>query len=82
MPDPRLRDCSCEAKIARVVLGNCGPLSPSEVAEEAFISTERAQTGLSELEERDVAKPVCGMCSKKEVVYALTNQEEPTSPNP
>ncbi|MFB6354329.1 MAG: hypothetical protein ABEJ92_09605 [Halobacteriales archaeon] len=69
-------DCgelSCAAKLARVVLANCGPLAPSEVAEEAYVSTDRARAGLAELEERGVAEPVCGVCAAKEEVYALVD---------
>lgn len=74
MDEPDLRELSCAAKIARVVLENCGPLSPPEVAEEAYISTERARTGLVELTERGLAEPVCGVCKEREEVFALTRE--------
>lgn len=72
MTDARLRDLSCSAKLARVVLQNCGPLSPAEVAREAYLSPEQAEAGIRELEARGYAKPVCGVCKNREVVYALT----------
>lgn len=64
-------ELSCAAKLARVVLVNCGPLSPSEVAEEGYVSPAQARAGLDELERRGVAEPVCGVCENREEVYAL-----------
>ena len=72
MDDARLRELSCAAKIARVVLENCGPLAPSEVADEAHVTTERARSGLGELADAGLAEPVCGVCAEREEVYALT----------
>ena len=79
MEEARTRDLSCAAKIARVVLENCGPLSPSEIAEEAYISTERAETGVEDLRAAGFAQPVCGMCDGKEMVFALTEPAEPSA---
>lgn len=67
---------SCPAKLVRVVLANCGPLSPSEAATEARISVEQAADAVQELVEHDLAKPVCGVCDAKEVVYELTENGE------
>lgn len=74
MEEPDLRELSCAAKIARIVLENCGPLSPTEVAEEAYVSTDRARRGLIELADHDLAEPVCGVCEEREEVYALTKR--------
>lgn len=82
MEDPDGGELSCEAKLVRVVLANCGPLSPTEVADEAYVSPERAHEGLDELERRGVAEPVCGVCEAKEEVYALVDgphQPEPSA---
>ena len=79
MDESNLRELSCAAKIARVVLDNCGPLSPSEVAEEAYLSTDRAREGLAELSSRGLAEPVCGVCEEREEVYALTKPAEPSA---
>jgi hypothetical protein len=68
MSDPEL---SCAAKLARVVLDNCGPLSPAEVAEEARLSEAAASDALAELSEAGVVDCVCGLCESKEEVYAL-----------
>lgn len=76
-----LHDLSSAAKLARVVLANCGPLSPSEVAEEAYVSAARAEEGLVELEELGVAKPVCGVCEAKEEVYELVDQPNQAEPS-
>lgn len=62
---------SCHAKLARVVLSNRGPLSPSEIAEEARITEEDATAALEELVDADRAECVCGVCETKEQVYAL-----------
>ena len=78
MSEARIRDLSCAAKIARVVLENRGPLAPSEIAEEAYISTERAREGVEHLESAGLAEPVCGMCAEKEEVFALTETAEPS----
>ncbi|MFB6120962.1 MAG: hypothetical protein ABEJ68_07610 [Halobacteriaceae archaeon] len=64
-------DLSCTAKLVRVVLANCGPLSPSEVAEEACIDRGAASQALAELEDRGRVASVCGVCSTKETVYEL-----------
>ncbi|MFB6072733.1 MAG: hypothetical protein ABEJ88_07180 [Halobacterium sp.] len=64
---------SCAAKLARVVLDNCGPLSPAEVAEEARLSEDDARDALAELVDAGVAETVCGLCESKQEVYALTD---------
>lgn len=76
MGDASVRELSCAAKLARVVLANCGPLSPSEVAAEAYVSPTRARAGLGELEAAGYAEAVCGVCSAREEVYALTEDAE------
>lgn len=80
MGDTSVRELSCAAKLARIVLANCGPLSPSEVAEEAYISRARANIGLEELAAEGHAEAVCGMCSVREEVYALTEDTEQANP--
>ena len=70
------RDLSCTAKLVRVVLDNCGPLSPSEVAEEACIDRAAASEALAELESEGRVTSVCGVCSTRETVYEL---QEPTA---
>ena len=72
----RARSLSCPAKLARVVLGNCGPLTPTEVADEARLSVESADEALRELVENDLATPVCGMCHSREEVYELVDDGE------
>ena len=72
MADPRLHELSCAAKLARVVLANCGPLCPSEVADEAYLTPDRARDGLVELADHGLAEPVCGVCAEREEVFALT----------
>jgi DNA-binding transcriptional regulator GbsR (MarR family) len=67
---------SCAAKLARVVLDNCGPLSAAEVAEEAHLSESDASDALSELAGADLAECVCGLCESKQRVYALTADEQ------
>ena len=67
---------SCAAKLARVVLDNCGPLSPEEVAEEAHLSESEASDALAELADADAAECVCGLCESKQQVYALTTDEQ------
>ena len=74
-------ELSCAAKLVHVVLANCGPLCPSEVAEEAFISNSEAEAGLDELQRRGVAKPVCGVCEAKEEVYALVDSPDQAEPS-
>lgn len=71
----RARTLSCPAKLARVVLGNCGPLTPTEVADEARLSVETAEDALRELVEYDLATPVCGMCHSREEVYELAEED-------
>jgi len=70
-------DLSCTAKLVQVVLSNRGPLSASEIAEEGRISADEARTGLEELVGEGDAESVCGVCSTKEEVYALTEPPEP-----
>ncbi len=79
--DQREGDLTCSAKLARVVLENCGPLSPSEVAEEAYLSPADARKGLLELADNDLAKPVCGVCANQEEVYELTETDQATEPS-
>ena len=68
------RDLPCPAKLALVVLDNCGPLSPSEVADEARLSADEADDALTTLVEADLAEPVCGVRDAREQVYALTDE--------
>jgi predicted ArsR family transcriptional regulator len=77
MPDSR--DLSCTAKLVRVVLDNCGPLSASEVADEARLDVAAAREGLEELEARGHAESVCGVCSTREDVYELRDSSQPES---
>jgi len=72
MDEAKVSNLTCAAKIVRVVLENRGPLTPSEIADEAYMSAERARTGIEELESAGVVEPVCGMCAAKEEVFALT----------
>jgi len=65
---------SCHAKLARVVLANRGPLSPSEIADEARISEANAATAMDELVEAGRAECVCGVCETREQVYALLEE--------
>ncbi|GAA0644673.1 MULTISPECIES: hypothetical protein [Salarchaeum] len=65
---------SCHAKLARVVLANRGPLSPSEIADEARISEADAATAMDELVEAGRAECVCGVCETREQVYALLEE--------
>ncbi|UWG48514.1 Transcriptional regulator containing HTH domain,ArsR family [Halanaeroarchaeum sp. HSR-CO] len=67
---------SCTGKLARVVLDNRGPLSPSEIAAEANISVPEARKAVEELETTGFAKPVCGLCASQEEVYTLTETGE------
>jgi len=81
MYDPPMEDASaetlsCGAKLALVVLANCGPLSPSEIADEAYVTAEQALDGLVELDRLGLAEPVCGVCEEREEVYALTDAGE------
>ena len=70
------RPLSCAAKLARVVLDNCGPLSPEEVAEEGRLSEAEAEDALAELANAGVAECVCGLCESRQQVYALTADEQ------
>lgn len=70
-------ELSADAKLARVVLDNCGPLSPPEVAEEAYLTDDRARVALADLVDAGLAEPVCGVCEAREEVYALTDEGEP-----
>lgn len=63
------------AKLARVVLDNCGPLSPEEVAEEAHLSESEASDALAELTDAGFAECVCGLCESKQQVYALSDEQ-------
>lgn len=67
---------SCHAKLARVVLANRGPLSPSEIAAEARITELEASDALDELVDADRAECVCGVCETKEQVYALVEEAQ------
>lgn len=79
MDQGQISELSCAAKIARVVLENRGPLAPSEIADEAYISAERAETGIKELASAGYVQPVCGMCEGKEEVYALSESVNPST---
>jgi DNA-binding transcriptional regulator GbsR (MarR family) len=79
MDEARLRDLSCAAKIARVVLENRGPLSPSEIAQEAYISRARAETGVDDLRSAGLVEPVCGVCDRREEVFALVESPDPSA---
>lgn len=68
------RNLPCPAKLALVVLDNCGPLSPSEVADEARLSQSEANDALVALVKHDFAEPVCGVRNAREQVYALTDE--------
>ena len=76
------RDLPCPAKLALVVLDNCGPLSPSEVAEEARLSSGEADNALANLVEHGLAEPVCGVRSVREEVYALTDDATASQRSP
>ncbi|MFB6105692.1 MAG: hypothetical protein ABEJ70_01835 [Halobacteriaceae archaeon] len=76
MSDALGRDLSCTAKLACVVLDNRGPLSAREFAEEAHLGVAEAREALRELEGRDLAESVCGVCHSREEVYALTDRAE------
>ncbi|MFB6160603.1 MAG: hypothetical protein ABEJ61_05430 [Haloferacaceae archaeon] len=67
---------SCTGKLARVVLSNRGPLSPTELAEEAHISPGEAEEALEELKAEGFAQSVCGLCASQEEVYELTGAGE------
>lgn len=69
-------ELSCAAKLARVVLDNCGPLSPAEVAEEARLSEAEASDALAELRDAGLVDCVCGLCESKEEVYELADAPE------
>lgn len=73
-------ELSCEAKLARLVLDNRGPLSPAEVAEEARLSSEEATTAIRELRDLGLVECVCGLCDSKEEVYALVDDVEDADP--
>jgi len=70
---------SCAAKLARVVLDNCGPLSPAEVADEARLSEDQASDALAELEAAGFVDCVCGLCESKQQVYELADGVEDTA---
>ncbi|MFB6134607.1 MAG: hypothetical protein ABEJ55_06430 [Halanaeroarchaeum sp.] len=76
-------ELSCTGKLARVVLANRGPLSPSEIAEEGHITAGEARRAIDELGDAGLVKSVCGLCESKEEVYTLTadgeHYEEPTA---
>jgi predicted ArsR family transcriptional regulator len=72
-------DLSCTAKLVRVVLDNCGPLSASEVAAEARIDADAARAALEELAAADRAESVCGVCTTREDVYELRDSSSPES---
>jgi len=76
MDAQRARDLSCPAKLAHVVLENCGPLAPTEVAREARLSDEQAAAGVAELVGHGFARPVCGVCSAREDVYELVDGDD------
>jgi len=67
---------SCTGKLARVVLDNRGPLSPSEIADEAHISGPEARKAVRELQSVGFVEPVCGLCESQEEVYTLTETGE------
>lgn len=69
-------DISCPAKLALVVLDNCGPLAPSEVASEARLAPDEAQSAIDDLVGHGLAEPVCGVCDAREEVFALTKEGE------
>ena len=71
---------SCTGKLARVVLDNRGPLSPSEIADEAHITSPEARKAVAELEAADFVEPVCGLCESQEEVYTLTEAGEDFEP--
>jgi predicted ArsR family transcriptional regulator len=70
-------ELSCTAKLAQVVLSNRGPLSASELAAEGRISAAEASEALEELAREGEVESVCGVCSTREEVYALTDPPEP-----
>ncbi|MFB6094743.1 MAG: MarR family transcriptional regulator [Halanaeroarchaeum sp.] len=67
---------SCTGKLARVVLDNRGPLSPSEIAAEAHITAGEARKAVEELTAAGYAEPVCGLCESREEVFTLTQAGE------
>jgi DNA-binding transcriptional regulator GbsR (MarR family) len=67
---------SCAAKLARVVLDNCGPLAPDEVADEARLSEQEASDALTELEAAGFVDCVCGLCESRQQVYELADAAE------
>lgn len=71
-------DCSCKAKLARVVLEERGPLSPEEVADEAHLSRSEAESALAELVDDGKAEPVCGVAETGEEVFALSEKARGT----
>ena len=81
MADLDGRELSSSAKLVRVVLENCGPLSPTEVAAEAYLSADAARAGLAELEERGAAEPVCGVRAAREEIYALIDRPHRAEPS-
>lgn len=75
-----LGELSCTGKLVRVVLDNRGPLSPTEIADEANIATDEAITAIEQLESADFARPVCGLCESQEEVFTLTEEGEAFDP--
>lgn len=64
-------ELSTHAKLVRVVLTERGPLCPREIADEAHLSVDTAETALDELTDHDIAEPVCGMAATREEVYGI-----------
>ena len=67
---------SCTGKLARVVLDNRGPLTPSEIAAEANISVPEAQEAIDDLVSAGFVEPICGIRGRREEVYTLTEVGE------
>ncbi|MFB6267325.1 MAG: hypothetical protein ABEI31_06680 [Halodesulfurarchaeum sp.] len=65
-------ELSCAAKLARVVLDNRGPLSPTELAREGHVDRDEAREALLELVDLGLATKVCGLCDSREEVFELT----------
>lgn len=64
---------STHAKLVRVVLTERGPLCPREIADEAHLTVDTAETAIEELTENGIAEPVCGMAATREEVYGLAD---------
>lgn len=75
-----LGELSCTGKLVRVVLDNRGPLSPTEIADEANITTDEALTAITELQSAEFVRPVCGLCESQEEVFTLTEDGEAFDP--